>query len=86
MLTLSPKKESAINKNEGRSSPVVNAIDNMIKPQEKDIFVVASFNDWMPCRMKTLRTMHLERFPMDTEENEIPKSVKTMDNTMALYA
>lgn len=30
--------------------------------------------------------MHLEQFPMDTEENEIPKSVKTMDNTMALYA
>ena len=85
MLTLSPRKESAMNRNEGRTSHLskMNANDKL---QDKEIFVVASFNDWMPCRMKTLRTMHLEQFPMDTEENEIPKSVKTMDNTMALYA
>jgi len=31
-------------------------------PNEKEIFCVASFNDWMPQRMKTLRTLNIEKF------------------------
>ena len=29
------------------------------KPASKEIFCVASFNDWTPCRMKTLRTIYI---------------------------
>ena len=47
---------------------------------------MASFNDWMPTRMKTLRTLNLERFPMDTPEDEIPKQMLLLDNQVALYA
>ena len=50
------------------------------KPTEKEVFVVASFNDWMPTRMKTIRTLTLEKFPMDTPEEEIPKQMFMLDN------
>jgi len=56
------------------------------KPKEKDIYCVASFNDWMPYRMKTLRALNLERFPKDTPQSEIPRSVLNLDNQVVLYA
>lgn len=40
------------------------------KPQD-DVFCVASFNDWMPMRMKTQLVLKLERYPMDYPD-EIP--------------
>jgi len=55
------------------------------KPTSKEIFCVASFNDWTPCRMKTLRTLTLERFQMDTEEPDVPKTIKALNNQVALY-
>ena len=37
-------------------------------------------------RMKTLRRLTLERFPMDTEEANIPKATFHLDNTVLLHA
>ena len=36
--------------------------------------------------MKTMRTLTLERFPMDTPEEEIPRQMLMLDNQVALYA
>ena len=52
---------------------------------DKEIFVVASFNDWTPSRMKTLRTLNLEKYPVFDEE-AVPKQVFMLDNTIVLYA
>ena len=51
-------------------------ISDIPKPivEQKEILCIASFNDWMPMRMKTLRRLNFERFNMDTEETEIKKS------------
>lgn len=54
------------------------------KPMEKEIYVVASFNDWQPSRMKTLRTLNLEKYPVFDEE-VVPKHVFMLDNTIVLY-
>lgn len=54
------------------------------KPKEKEIYVVASFNEWMPARMKTLRTLNLEKYPVFDEE-AVPKHVFMLDNTVLLY-
>lgn len=56
------------------------------KPDEKEIYFVSSFNDWMPMRMKTIRTLNLERFPTDTLQIDIPRSVFMLDNTILLYS
>ena len=44
-----------------------------LKPREKELYVVASFNDWMPQRMKTNRTLNLEKYPVYDEE--IPREI-----------
>ena len=44
-----------------------------LKPREKELYVVASFNDWMPMRMKTNRTLNLEKYPVYDED--IPKDL-----------
>ena len=41
------------------------------KDKEDDIFIVCSFNDWMPLSMKTLRTLHLEKHTLGDER--LPK-------------
>ena len=56
------------------------------KPKDKkkeEIMVVTSFNDWMPTKLKTLRTLHLEKY---NPELENPKSLYRLDNTMQIYA
>ena len=55
-----------------------------LKPREKELYVVCSFNDWMPMRMKTNRTLNLEKYPVYDEE--IPKDLWQLDNTVATYA
>ena len=44
---------------------------NEVKP--KELYVVCSFNDWMPMRMKTNRTLNLEKYPIN--KDEIPADV-----------
>ena len=56
------------------------------KPMEGEIFCVASFSDWMPMRMKSLRKLNMEKFPMDTIEADIPKKIKTLDTQVVLCA
>ena len=56
----------------------------LFKPKENEVFCIASFNDWMPARMKTLRRLNLERYQMSTKEDEIPKFVKSLDNVTML--
>ena len=74
------RQESILDKNK--------TFNNIFDPKDKEIYVVASFNDWMPMRMKTLRTLNLERYPMDQGANEveIPRAVFLLDDTIALYA
>lgn len=47
--------------------------------------MVTSFNDWMPQRMKTMRQLQLEKFPV-LDEEAVPKNVLNLDNTVQLYA
>ena len=54
------------------------------KPNENEIFAVASYNDWMPQRMKTLRALNIEKFALDIKEDEVPKKVFTLDNSVFL--
>ena len=63
-------------------------ISDIPKPivEQKEILCIASFNDWMPMRMKTLRRLNFERFNMDTEETEIKKSQFMLDNQVVLAA
>lgn len=56
----------------------------LFAPNDKEIFCVASYNDWMPQRMKTLRVLNVEKFQLDTKEDEIPKKVYTLDNNVAI--
>ena len=51
-----------------------------------DVSCVASFNDWMPLRMKTLRTLNMEKFQLDTEEKNVPKKTFLLDHHVALCA
>jgi len=60
-------------------------IKKSTKPQAQ-LYVCASFNDWIPMRMKTMRTLMLERYPMNYPPEEIPKQVYTLDNTNQLCA
>ena len=55
---------------------------SLVKAQDNQQVVqcVASFNDWMPIRMKTLRTLNMEKFSLDIEENEINKKTYLLDN------
>ena len=55
-----------------------------LKPKEKEVYVVCSFNDWMPRRLKTDRRLNLEKYPVYDED--IPKDVYQLDNTIAIYA
>jgi len=36
--------------------------------------------------MKTLRTLNVEKFSLDTKEEEVPKKVITLDNAVFLSA
>ena len=55
-----------------------------LKPREKELYVVGSFNDWMPMRMKTNRTLNLEKYPVYDEE--IPREIFQLDNSIAVYS
>ena len=62
-----------------------------IKPNNKtdfseEIYVMASFNDWLPMRMKTMRRLLMERYPIDFFEGDIPKQCYSADNTNHTYA
>ena len=46
----------------------------------------ASFNDWIPMRMKTARIMKLEKLAIDINPEDFPKHVYTMDNMTNLCA
>ncbi len=47
------------------------------------IYIVGSFNDWMPLRLKTMRELAFEKINPD---EPIPKAVFVMDNLTLLYA
>lgn len=47
------------------------------------IFIVGSFNDWMPTPLKTQRELTFEKI---NPEDPIPKQVFVMDNIIQLYA
>ena len=47
-----------------------------------EIYVMASFNDWIPMRMKTMRMLLLERYPMETVLTDIPKQCLLADNNV----
>ena len=46
--------------------------------------MVASFNDWFPMRMKTLRAIRLEKYEVDDED--IPRDIFMLDNKISMYA
>ena len=45
---------------------------------------MASFNDWFPMRMKTLRAIRLEKYEVDDED--IPRDIFMLDNKKSIYA
>ena len=45
----------------------------------KNVYIVASFNDWLPMQMKTIRTLNLERFG-PTEDEDIPDHLYFSDD------
>lgn len=47
---------------------------------------MASFNDWIPMRMKTMRSLLFERYPLEYPQEEIPKQVLLADSTVNQYA
>ena len=60
---------------------------------QSEVFVVTSFTDWMPCQLKTLRTLCLEKYaPVyakkkdDEEDDDIPEHLYNEDDTILLYA
>ena len=56
-------------------------------PQVKDeVFFVASFNDWVPMRMKSMRQLLVERFPMDYPIEDFPQHALRADNVVLNYA
>ena len=46
---------------------------------------MASFNDWLPWQMKTLRTLYLERYG-PTEDDDIPEHLFSFDDKVLLWA
>lgn len=50
----------------------------------EECFVVTSFNDWMPIKLKTMRTLALEKHRLT--EDRVPKTVFMMDHHILLYA
>lgn len=53
------------------------------EPKNKDnseVYCCASFNDWLPMRMKTQLTLKLERYPMDFPAEEIPSHVFSLND------
>lgn len=47
------------------------------------IFIVGSFNDWMPVKLKTRRELTFEKL---NPEDPIPKATFVIDNLIQLYA
>ena len=60
--------------------------DDLKNKRADNVSCVASFNDWMPIRMKTLRTLNMEKFKMDTDEIDVPKKTFLLDHHVALCA
>ena len=48
-----------------------------------EVYIVASFNDWIPQRMKTERRLNLEKYGIHDED--IPEEYYTLDDTIFLY-
>lgn len=48
-----------------------------------DIFIIASFSDWMPVKLKTKRELMFEKINPD---EPIPKAVFVLDNKMLLHS
>ena len=71
---LDAPKFNAMGSMKGRTNTT---LTDGFKPTSKEIFVVASFNDWMPLPMKTLQHLHLERYSMTLDANavEVPRAV-----------
>ena len=60
---------------------------------EQETYVVTSFTDWMPCQLKTARTLCLEQYaPVyakkrdEEDEDDIPEHLYNEDDTIRLYA
>lgn len=51
--------------------------------QQETIYIVGSFNDWMPVRLKTLRELTFEKLNPD---EPIPKATFVLDNLIHLHA
>ena len=49
-----------------------------------EIYIVASWNDWQPARMKTNKALNLEKFALDDEQ--IDKDIFGLDDTQLLYS
>ena len=49
------------------------------KEKYKETYIVGSFNDWMPVRMKTIRELSMEKINPD---EPIPKQIFVMDNVI----
>ena len=61
------------------------AVSNVVvTPEVRELYIVASFNDWTPMRMKTQRTLYLEKYALSDED--IPKEIFLYDNIVSLYA
>jgi len=52
-------------------------------PEQPIIYLVGSFNDWMPVKLKTQRELTMEKINPD---EPIPKSVFVLDNLIHLHA
>ena len=68
----------------GSGGASATAISSGINPNARELYLVASFNDWMPMRMKTLRDLRLEKYSQ--EDEDIPNDLFMADHTVALYA
>ena len=70
------RKNEIIDKGpEMRSGPLEDKPDTM--------YIVGSFNDWMPVRLKTMRELTFEKI---NPEEPIPKQAFLMDNILMMYA
>ena len=52
-------------------------------PNKQDIYIVGSFNDWMPVKLKTQRELTMEKINPD---EPIPKSTFVIDNHIFVHA
>ena len=43
------------------------------RERDDELYVVSSFNDWMPMRMKTALMLRLERYPLNYDVSDIPQ-------------